>query len=53
MWADNCQKLTKFANEQSQSRSPHINAFIKIGENPFRFTQVIVLKVKYECIVGR
>ena len=31
----------------------NINAHIKIGENPLRFTQVIVLKVKYRCIAGR
>ena len=31
----------------------NINAHIKFGENPLRFIQVIVLKVKYGCIVGR
>ena len=37
--ADNCQKLTKFANEQSQSRSPQYKAHIKFGENPLRLTR--------------
>ena len=31
----------------------NINANIKFGENPLRFTQIIVLKVKYGCIAGR
>ena len=31
----------------------NINAHIEIGENPLRFTQVIVFKVKYGCFAGR
>ena len=31
----------------------NINAHIKSGENPLRFTQVFVLKVKYGCFAGR
>ena len=31
----------------------NINVYYKSGENPLRFTQVIVLKVKYGCIVDR
>ena len=33
---DNCQKLTKFANEQSQIESP----YIKLSENPLTFTKI-------------
>ena len=28
-------------------------AHIKLSENPLRFTQVIVLKQKYVCVLGR
>ena len=31
----------------------NINAHIQFGENPLRFTQVIVLKVKYGYTAGR
>ena len=31
----------------------NINAHIKFGENPLRFTEVIVLKLKYRCVAGR
>ena len=41
----------KFANEHSQSRSQYKCTY-QICENPLRFTQVIVLKVKYGCVVG-
>ena len=30
----------------------NINAHIKFGENLLRFTQVIVLKLKYEFVAG-
>ena len=31
----------------------NIYAHIKFGENPLRFTKVIVLKLKYRCVAGR
>ena len=31
----------------------NINAQMKSAENPLRFTEVIVLKVKYGCFAGR
>ena len=45
--ADNCQKLTKSADEQSQSDIHNVKARVTFGENPLRFTKVIVLKLKY------
>ena len=31
----------------------YINAHIKLGDNPLRFTQVTVMKQKYGCVADR
>ena len=49
--ADNSVKIDEIC--QWAIPKHNINATIKSGENPLRFTQVIVLKVKYRWIVGR
>ena len=49
-----CQKLTYFAHLQSKITDLHnINAHTKSGENPLTFTQDIIQKWKYGCVVGR
>ena len=44
--------LSKF-DEMYPIAIPNINAHSKFGENLLRFAQVIVMKLKYECVTCR
>ena len=49
-------EITNWRNVANSNPNPGlytVNAHIKFGKNPLRFTQVIVLKRTYGCVVER
>ena len=51
-----CRQIKNRQNLPMSNLKPdlyNINAYIKFCENPLRFTQGIVLKLKYRCVAGR
>ena len=53
-WADN--SVTNWRNLSITNHKPDLhntNSHIKFGENPLRFTQVIILRRKYVCVALR
>ena len=54
LWADNSVKSgLNLPISNPKADLNNINAHTKFAENPLTFTQIIVQKWKYRCVMGR